>query len=82
MSDMFPWFDLKLSIAFFAITVLAATPGCRKGHRQNSAEPSGAETTMLSEESAMGGRPPIGGAFQDKELLPVGVDDDHLACWS
>ncbi len=33
---------LKLSIAFFAIAVLTAAPGCRKGHRQDAAEPLGA----------------------------------------
>lgn len=42
MSDMFPWFDRKLLITFFAIAALAATSGCRKGHRQDDAEPSGA----------------------------------------
>lgn len=29
----------KLAIAFFAIAVLAAAPGCRKDHRQDAAEP-------------------------------------------
>ncbi len=37
---------------------------------------------MSTAATAAGGGVPPEKAFQDRELLPVGVDDDHLACWT